>query len=165
MTLAFRLYLNGTPTHFPYKILNGLVNEELIKVSEYRKCVKEVYTDEEIIVLSFEDKIHTIREDNKNKWKAGNLIHFVINNRTENRYQFAPVVKCVSTQEIIIHKWYNKKTDKYDIPMVFIDDNELTKLQIKELAINDGFESVAAFFEYFNTSFKGKIIHWTDKKY
>ena len=34
-----------------------------------------------------------------------------------------------------------------------------------QLAINDGFESLKHFFEYFNEDFEGKIIHWTDLKY
>ena len=36
---------------------------------------------------------------------------------------------------------------------------------LRELAKNDGFESVEDFFAYFNKDFKGKIIHWTDLQY
>jgi hypothetical protein len=47
-------------------------------------------------------KIHTIRTDYPHKWKSGNKIHFVINNRTKNRFQFAPVIPCTRTQDIQI---------------------------------------------------------------
>lgn len=35
----------------------------------------------------------------------------------------------------------------------------------KTLALNDGFESVKQFFQWFNEPFVGKLIHWTDSKY
>lgn len=115
-------------------------------------------------------KLHTIREDKSNRWKAGNDIHFVINNRTPERFQFAPVVKCVSVQEIEI-----KYKHAEDLPDVFIDGCDMWKKgqpgikecfkEIEQLAINDGFDSMLQFFLYFNTDFKGKIIHWTDLKY
>jgi len=106
-------------------------------------------------------KLHTIREDKKNLWKAGNDIHFVINNRTPQRFQFAPVVKCVSTQRIeILH---GLKSDKQ--AFVAVDGKTLHISDIKRLAINDGFDSVDDFFAWFKEDFKGKIIHWTNLKY
>jgi hypothetical protein len=101
-------------------------------------------------------KLHTIREDKYNRWKPGNDIHFVINDRTRNREQFLPLVKCISTQKIKIIA----KTCE-----VFVDNYPLSINAIKLLAINDGFTSVAEFFAYFNTDFTGKLIHWTHLKY
>lgn len=105
-------------------------------------------------------KLHTIREDSSNRWRAGMDIHFVINNRTKNRFQFAPVVNCVSIQNIEI-KYF--KTFVY--PEVIIDGKMMSYLALGDVAINDGFDSVDDFFAYFNKDFKGKIIHWTDLRY
>ncbi len=165
MTLAFSQAINGKLTHFPEKILNGLVNNELIKVSEYRdlqiQYVKKVISTNWI----FANKIHTIRRDEKNKWKVGNKIHFVIYNRTPQRYQFAPIVPCVSVQPIKIKYCYNRNTRALDTPIVYVDGFQISITEIEMLAINDGFKNSEAFFEYFNTDFEGKIIHWTDKQY
>lgn len=164
MTLAFSTQLNKVPTYFVAKILKGL---ELNKLITYKDILPFYVIDtvDRYKSLFVKPKIHTIRTDKKERWKSGNLIHFVINNRTPNRYQFAPVLKCVSTQKIKIYYWYNPKTEKFDDPDVYIDDKLLNFPQVEELAINDGFESTKDFFAYFNTGFSGKIIHWTNKKY
>jgi hypothetical protein len=161
MTLAFSKQLNGKATFFPFKILFGLESKKIISYEDWFSLIDKVEFPKKIIF----DKLHTIRHDEKNKWKAVNLIHFVINNRTKHRYQFAPVVKCVSTQNIEITYWYNKKTQLFDLPMVVVDDKELSKKKIFVLARNDGFNSTKEFFLYFNTNFKGKIIHWTNTQY
>ena len=165
MTLAFSQAINGKLTHFPEKILNGLVNNELIKVSEYRDCKNEYKNHVLINNFTVEDKIHTIRRDEKNKWKVGNKIHFVIYNRTPQRYQFAPIVPCVSVQPIKIKYWYQKCTDLFNEPSVYVGGIELSIAQTELLAINNGFKNSEDFFEYFNIDFVGKIIHWTDTKY
>lgn len=53
---------------------------------------------------------------------------------------------------------------------VSINGRELEGYEVEELAINDGFEAVEDFEDYFikqmeNDEFSGKIIHWTDFKY
>lgn len=170
MTLAFSTQLNKKATYFVEKILFGLHTNKLIEFSELGYLFDEYYSKfkpyfEGTITNTFAPKIHTIRHDEKERWKAGNDIHFVINNRTPNRYQFAPVVKCISVQEINIVYWYNPKTEMFDKPTVYIDKKVLTKKEVEQLAINDGFDNTQAFFEYFDTSFNGKIIHWTNTKY
>lgn len=121
-------------------------------------------------------KIHTIREDKNNRWKAGMDIHMVINNRTKNRFQFAPVVKCVSVQEIEIdsyesdiksHFTYSKHLGnyRYKVFRVWIDGKMRPIRELEKLAINDGFDSAEDFFKYFNKDFKGKLIHWSNLKY
>ena len=108
-------------------------------------------------------KPHTIREDPSNRWRVGMDIHFVIYNRTKNRFQFAPVIKCVSTQEIkIIWTPYNTRPLEVQIDNKWFNPYGRS---IKRLAINDGFPSVEAFFQYFDKNFYGKIIHWTDLRY
>ncbi|RWX00938.1 hypothetical protein [Flavobacterium cerinum] len=167
MTLAFSTQLSGKPTYFVEKICKSLrehclslrptaMATEIIHLSIYHKC---------------KPKNHTIRVDKKDRWKVGTLIHFVINNRTKNRIQFASVVSVESIQKIDIH--YIPLTRplgefrpcvKIDNKLIFgmdgYDDGTMTAL-----AHNDGFDSIEDFFAYFNTDFKGKIIHWTDLKY
>lgn len=165
MTLAFSQYINNNRTYFCHKILTGLSINNLIEKQAYRDYCNLNTKVIDISLNCLLPKIHTIRVDEKNKWKSGNLIHFVINNRTKNRYQFAPVVKCISTQKIKIHYFYNKKTENFDLPEVYVNGKKLTKKKVEILAINDGFENSKAFFAYFNTNFTGKIIHWTNTKY
>ena len=170
MTLAFSTQLNKIPTYFVEKILSGLHKYSLIpferfyklKCNYYSNCTNGDYKNLNVI---FKPKFHTMRVDEHDRWKVGTLIHFVINNRTTIRYQFAPVLKCISTQKVEIKYFYNKAKDKFSTPVVMIDGKILYKQEVDELAINDGFESTKDFFAYFNTDWSGKLIHWTNKKY
>ena len=149
----------GKPTYFPEKIIRKMAFRD--EVEDYA-CSEYSNIDWELIG-SIQTKIHTIREDAGNRWKAGNDIHMVINNRTKNRLQFAPVMKCVSVQKIEIHNHDGKGVSLYSF--VKIDGRQLGWPEIDKLATNDGFDSVEDFFSWFNKDFKGKIIHWTDFKY
>jgi hypothetical protein len=103
-------------------------------------------------------KIHSIRTDEKNRWKPLILIHFATGVRTKNYNQFKlDTCKSVQTIEIIYYKNY--------FPIVKIDNRKLKFNEIIILAKNDGFNSLSDFFEWFNSDYKGKIIHWTDFKY
>lgn len=171
MTLSFQTKwpermgeLAKQPNYFVEKILTGLwytslLDEDIdIYISRYLNHIAK--QKQRGCLINIYPKLHTIREDNGSRWKEGNKIHFVINNRTKNRFQFAPIIKCLSIQEIkIIY------TEKAIPPSVFIDKRKLDYDEIKELAINDGFPSVNDFCQYFNVSFEGKIIHWTNLKY
>ena len=116
-------------------------------------------------------KKHSLREDPKDLWKAGRDIHFVINNRTKQRFQFAPVVKCVSVQKVEI--LWDKLRVKVAIDGVihsgasFWKPGDLKTVwgDMHQLAINDGFDSELDFFSWFDKDFTGKIIHWTNIKY
>lgn len=98
-------------------------------------------------------KVHTIREDKKNRWTKGRTIHFAVGVRTKAYRQIGTGV-CTSVQAIKINK-----------PYVTVDNRPLTLDEINELAIRDGFTDVDAFFEWFSQSFEGKLIHWTEFKY
>jgi hypothetical protein len=109
-------------------------------------------------------KIHTIRRDENERWKPGMDIHFVINSRTKDRFQFAPVVKCTSVQQIeIVHR----KSETHHLSWVDIkvDGRLLSYSEAKTLLVNDGFESIGDFLNYFNKDFKGRLIHWTNLSY
>jgi hypothetical protein len=121
-------------------------------------------------------KIHTIREDKHGKWKSGNWINFATGVRTPYYDQFKFGV-CFNVQDISIF-WGNQEPRKPavflsninklpvdEILNIFFISGECGKDQMEQLAKNDGFDSVDDFFEWFNTDFEGKIIHWTDFKY
>jgi hypothetical protein len=112
-------------------------------------------------------KLHTIREDKTNRWKEGMKIDFFINMYRKEMFRFAPVLPVVSVQKVEI-KWITSKNTNpywYKDASVSIDNRFLSTKDCEELAQNDGFDTVEDFFAYFNEGFKGKIIHWTDKKY
>jgi uncharacterized protein YqfB (UPF0267 family) len=174
MTLSFSEMINGKPSCFIDKIWEGLTSELTTKEFTYKNYWDKYFEifgrnwDNEILS---DQKITTIREDESNRWKAGNDIHFVINNRRPNRFQFAPVVKCVSAQKIEIQTLSTPfypcrySIDSNNHKLVMIDDKIVFVDIIKEIAINDGFDTVEDFFGYFDKDFTGKIIHWTDLKY
>jgi len=157
----------GTKTYFIEKILASTGCENLPD-STLEKLAQTIAPNVENgdwmipeMVDHFTPKKHTIREDAKNRWKPGNKIHFAINNRSKNYLQFAPVKTCVSIQEIeIIHP-----TEYLNDTVMKIDGKSLSIDEMQQLAWNDGFDCLASFQLYFNTDFKGKIIHWTDLKY
>lgn len=105
-------------------------------------------------------KIHTIRLDKNNKWGAGRLIHFCTGLRTTNYKQYFQKI-CVSIQIIEIFPKDNEQ-------LIYIDGNLFEKSKWNILSKNDGFDSVEDFLKWDswnNKHFKGKIIHWTNKKY
>ena len=163
MTLGFQLYFDKTkkvPTHFPEKIIASVCDALAFKTHSFYNRFPDYPILEYNQIVEGRAKLHTIREDGKNRWKAGMNIHFVVGNRTPKRFQFAPVVKCVSTQKIeIIPGYYLGET------VVKVDGRKLSFSEIQQLAWNDGFTNFVEFAIYFNDGFKGKIIHWTNLKY
>jgi len=116
-------------------------------------------------------KIHTIREDEPDRWHDGRHIHFANGVRTKN-YDCFKEGPCVSTQPISIiwnstgfsvtilidKKAYSANWDK-------TKDSISCDPIIREISENDGFENVESFFKWFNENFRGKLIHWTEKRY
>lgn len=109
-------------------------------------------------------KIHTIRADKRNRWKAGMKMHMATGVRTKKYKCFKQNV-CKSIQKIKIK--YSPKSfyGKYIPSKIYIDGKSINFVALCELSKNDGFETVSDFLDWFNKDFKGKIIHWTDKKY
>jgi len=180
MTLSFKTQINGKPTYFVEKIWKGLVDAGL--------ALPEFFEDYGKLAFGYgfdgnnfgdiKAKHHTIREDPHCRWRPGRRIHPVINNRTPQRFQFAPVIKCQSVQSITIlyndgnpavylgdtcesgMPFYFKDFDEEDGQYICYGENQMLKL-----ANNDGFDSIDDFFAYFHKDFSGKIIHWTNLKY
>ncbi|MDX3913795.1 MAG: hypothetical protein QHC79_09665 [Pseudosphingobacterium sp.] len=186
MTLGFSQQINGKPNYFAEKIwisiLDGNFPDEIkfqydLFYKEYANKFGKHWDAIDFDLIK--GKVHTIRHDPKDRWKTGNLIHPVINNRSSNRFQFAPAIPCVSTQKIEV-EWCDSGNLLGRYARVYVDSTRyLGVFEEKEnrwqstfnrdsldtLAINDGFDSVKDFFAYFNQNFEGKIIHWTDLKY
>lgn len=174
--------MGGGLTLFPEKIVESIKGVYDFYYYDYLDGEEPLgmkSEDEWPSIETINPKKHTIRLDNGNRWKEGNLIHAVINNRTPSRYQFAPIIKCTSVQIIEIKDLSQSskipcsyvakvvvRGETYIKPFdVFIDGFHLSYNELEKLAINDGFDSVEQFFQWFNEDFTGKIIHWTDEKY
>lgn len=161
---------SGLPTYFIPKIYQSLLeNYSKIKIlysfHHCRKLYNQGFGEDYFITGSLESKFtakhHTIRAGSR--WKAGMKIHFGINPRSKNYFQFAPVILVKSVQEIEIRRY------KYSSFKIFVDGKELSLIQRNQIALNDGFTNVYDIRDFFvpkeGDIFKGQIIHWTDLKY
>lgn len=159
MILPFSQHLNEKPTYFVEKITRAYLNSTKSDFLLNEPIIESIYHINQEILKNCKPKLHTIRPDVKNRWKAGNKIHAVINNRSKNMLQFVPVMECKSVQLINI-RWFNDFCSEVEIDGVILDTSK-----VETLAVNDGFDRSVDFFKYFNTNFAGKLIHWTDLKY
>lgn len=181
MILPFSTQMNGKPNYFIERIWEGLLRNVFESDTEYQYFLRIYKKQFGKYWDWFPDghprlenpKIHTIREDTKDRWKAGNKIDFFINCRQKDMFRFAPALPVVSVQKITV-LWYRQDCNAFLEHMyayknrnvrVYIDGDAIKKEVIKQLAINDGFDTPEDFFAYFNEDFKGKIIHWTDLRY
>ena len=120
----------GKPNHFVEKIWKGYIDnvntkpwERLADIAGYNEIYCEMYPEQEVIPIDdFVQKIHTMRHDAKDRWKVGMKIHPVINNRTKNRFQFAPVLEVKGIQKIDITICSTDANGKVGSAMVWIDD-------------------------------------------
>lgn len=187
MTLSFSQQINGNPNYFVQKIWKSIkanIRLEPLDYEWYEAKAKRQFNFDITKPTQVNAKDHTIRVDPHKRWRAGMSIHPVISNRTPNRFQFAPTIKCVSVQRIDIKDVTDKSktgadlnyvyvikhrvgdVDFYLAYEVYVDGKRLMSDVIERLAINDGFESADSFFEYFKDGIvDGSLIHWTDIKY
>jgi len=119
-------------------------------------------------------KIHSIRLDKNNRWKAGRSIQFATGVRSANYNCFKEGV-CTAVQKIEFkwtHEIYKSErhapTSNWGL-QIFIDNEDVTKTNIPDLlAENDGFPSLSEFVKWEawdKKNFVGKLIQWTDFKY
>ena len=166
MILPFSTQLNGKPTYFVEKILKCFDEREATESDKemLREAIEKGYLD----VWKYDDvtpKLHTIRKDDKQRWKRGTKIDFFINCRQKDMFRFAPQLPVISTQRVFMTYAYN------DIIEISVNGNYINDR--KQFAINDGFDTYEDFFNYFysiikkseHEAFSGKIIHWTDLRY
>lgn len=118
-------------------------------------------------------KIHTIRIDKNNRWKPGMKIQHAHGVRTKYYIQFFKG-ECISVQPIQIDVFDKFKQGCFPITFknnvvkyyfVKVSYRILEPSEILQLSVNDGFDSVYSFFQWFKNGFQGKIIHFTDFKY
>ncbi|MEJ7644309.1 MAG: hypothetical protein WKF87_06920 [Chryseolinea sp.] len=173
MTIGYsNEYANGVPTFFKYKILKG-IDPMLIDYTLAFKTNEDLAAYEEMSP-TLTVKIHTIRADNSDRWHGGMKIHHCYHNRTPNRCCFLEN-ECERTQRIqIIFKGMpiiavnsRGKDVKVGIrTLVIVDGLVMNEEQVETIAKNDGFDSTAKLFEWFeNKDFTGKILHWTKLRY
>jgi hypothetical protein len=173
MILPFLEKINGNKTYFAEKILKTCISNDISILGKFEKTTKQLnflkacastYNVDLNFDLDVYQKKHTIRKDLKNRWKTGNKIHAVYNNRQKNQFQFAPIFECKGIQQIKI-EWIRE--DNHNLCLIFIDKSKysLTYNETNTLALNDGFESADEFFEFFKKDFEGKIIHFTNLRY
>jgi len=121
-------------------------------------------------------KIHTFRKGNR--WKTGNSIQMATGVRSKMYNQFntdrPDLQECKSVQDASILIMLNETAIENKICITI--DNHVLLPQVNYLfAYNDGFESLAEFYDWFAEAGeevspgiiqnKGQIIHWTDFKY
>lgn len=106
------------------------------------------------------DKIHTIRKGNR--WNAGMYVRFWNPASTADKLNFHKDSECISVQEIKI-RWHEELGLR--ILKIWIDGRFITGEEQRELAENDGFETMEQFTKWFNDSFDGQIVHWTNYQY
>ncbi len=165
----------GKSNHFVGKIWTGILQRNSLSKRKDEKLYVDCKGKGLIPRFPPKPKIHTFRKDTDNRWKVGMHIHPVINNRTKDRFQFAPVLEVEGLQKIEIKITSTTKSGAVSGALIFIDDKYYCgyflygKLfshdDLIKLVENDGFPSPEAFFSWFNTDFTGKIIHWTGLKY
>lgn len=145
MNLCFTEYINGKPTFFKEKILCGFQKDGQIR--------------------HLKPKLHTIRRKRSDinssakEWSVGETIQFCTSLASGGALPFGFETNCILIQEMSM-VWNDRK-----IPDIRIDGRILTSAEIHELAINDGFEALEDFLNYFDTDFSGILIHWTTFKY
>ena len=184
MTIQMQRYWDkDKPTYFVEKCLSGIFNKDRYpqrrdRVNNLMDCIrnyKNAFRGQYDSVIDLQNptlevipKLHTIRPGNR--FKEGTKLHFkqwTGRPYHSPNYNFAPVIECISGQSFEV-LWYNQDSDypeiKIDKQSFFAYEKEGWSV-INELVLNDGFESVESFFNYFSSDFKGQIIHWTNLKY
>jgi hypothetical protein len=107
------------------------------------------------------EKVHTIRQDLKKRWRQGRPIQHVTGNRTKLRDMFLEN-ECDGVQTIKI-----LFTKEAEVKRVIVDGIDIPEW--KTIAENDGL-TVDQFTKWFYSAseaevFTGVIIHWTNLRY
>lgn len=111
-------------------------------------------------------KIHTMRIDYNNRWRPGTIIHFATGVRTKYYKQFKEG-KCISYQWVTLFPNDRRAMISNGGGKSLLDQYSMSDYQIQQLAINDGFDTVDDFWDWFSKDGDRvyKLIHWTDFRY
>lgn len=116
------------------------------------------YKKEFAPVLRDGTKKHTIRSK---AIEDGRTLKHIIYPYQRDKRECVPENVCICTQDIEIKPGAECINDG----KVWIEGRLLNIEEMQQLAWNDGFPSLAAFWLYFKDNFRGYIIHWTKLKY
>jgi len=173
-----RKYLAGHPragelTYFVEKVYSGFYDLEhlTLTLEQFAEFIALDYASDYLKIIGQEDfldveckpKIHTMRSGNR--WRAGMDIHFKIwkgKPYKSKTFNFAPIIPCVSVQD---YELINIDSEIGPFRNITIDGRELSDEEVQELAVNDGFDNVEDFWDWFQGNCTGQLIHWTDKRY
>lgn len=165
MILSFKTNIDKKPTNFVEKIWEGFLQRGIqFKASEMK--IGMTALPEDYKIKTFIPKLHTIRIDEKDRWRPGVIIDFFINPRTKKMFRFAPRVPVVSTQKLFLT--YFPVSDRI---VAQIDGKRLKADKLIVLSQNDGFDNYEDFKNYFKPFISSgnptpfKLIHWTDLQY
>lgn len=159
-------------TFFQERILTGLINNGFDVPEKY--LADNPYLNRNL-VGNIAPKIHTARSVGAAKRKVGDKIHFTVNPRTEDSYQFAPVVTItrVDVMEVICRK-IKQGTEEFDVllngellGLACVNGGIVTRInpELEAFVKNDGFTKKELFFKWFNDSGIYELISWTDHWY
>jgi len=192
MILGFHEYWDKKktqPTNFREKILAGAGYDRLIYVVPQNGELIEIgsYAGKSITgtaITGYTKKLHTLRLDEHNRWKADMSIQMVYRGpkysiKDHFNKGIPELERCVSIQKVEIRYLTpeeiksSRGTTYYD-PIIKIDGKFFDRLDT--LARNDGFSGYEmkgkyiddpsySFLKYFNKSVTMKLIHWTDLRY
>ena len=121
-----------------------------------------------VVKTRFEEKIkkgvklHTIREDPKDRWMKGRKIHFATGVRS-SRYNCFKKGVCKSVQKVVIYA----DPKSINFGSIEVDGRLLDPSEAEYFIINDGFDNADEFWWWFEPYgvFTGKVIHWTGLEY
>ncbi len=159
MKLPFMLkFPSGEETHFIEKLWNMQIKMDIdscLMFDEYldkaNKC--GIW----ISPFNYIPKLHTIR-NHSDRFKVGQFVQpFVWTEKPyrSKQFDFMPPIEIVSKQRIEIG-WQS----------IWVDGRFLEWFEVKQLAVNDGFEDTYHFFQYFNKPVENmEIRHFTNLKY
>ena len=120
------------------------------------------------------EKVHTIREDKRNRWHKDVKIHFASNVRTKYQQTFK-TGKVTSIQSVVFVYYSPSNSLSVEIDGHLIESKE----EYKAFAKADGFDTTEELEQWFIPlckepightsnkllSYKAKLIHWTDITY
>ena len=108
-------------------------------------------------------KIHTVRAKRKVQPKIGEVLHMYTGLRTKDAELITKQHNLIGCQEAQIYVGLR-------IIEIIIDGRHLEVNEIADFCINDGFENIQDFKNYWldgaeYLEFVGDVFHWTDFKY
>jgi hypothetical protein len=136
----------GQPTYFVEKLLSSI---------NYKYYDEDRQFNPRLSVDSFEPKHHTIR--NGNRWKVGDK--FSPRVWSGKPYNSKQIIIC---PDIEIKQIFNIKIEvEGNFYTAYIDGKNVNQEVMEILSMNDGL-SLSELYDWFNKSFEGQIICWSD---